>query len=239
MAGKGSRLSDLSTPKPFIPIAGQTVLEWSVRWLALAAPSAHIVLIAQKSVAASYERLLTETMNSIAQGRWRLLTVDHETRGQLETCMFARDVCKSRSPVVIHNCDTFVSLGECPLPMGENFVSIFSSRSPNYGYVSVGEDSRVEAIIEKSVLPQGHACTGTYGFANWELLEEAHDLALQKTQDFTTSEMNISSGISCLLRTHTFVAHQVLMALPLGTMDELQHADPVLTKKFGAPKAKF
>lgn len=236
MAGQGSRLRQYGTPKPFIKIAGRTILEWSVRWIADAVPTARVVVIARRSLSQEHGQSLTKTMNSIARHRWELVVVENHTRGQLDTCMYAQVACPSDDPVIIHNCDTFVSLGESAIPVGLNFVSTFGSRSAQYSYVSVGAESRVEEIVEKRVLPQGNASTGTYGFSSWRLLKNAHAAATKALQGGGGHELFVSLGISQLLRANVFLAHPVAMALPLGTEDELRLAEPVLAANFSEMK---
>ena len=108
MAGAGSRFAKAgySLPKWRIMAKGKTLLEWSIDSLPLDICQ-KIIFIAQREEAIQYD------LGGLVKQRYAhqvekicIHLLDHVTRGQAETTLFARDYLNNDAPIAIFNIDT-------------------------------------------------------------------------------------------------------------------------------------
>lgn len=106
MAGHGARFATqgYTLPKPFIPVAGTTMVQQSLRFL----PSIdHLVLACRASAAQHFSQTLG-LLQHHAQ-RTSVLPLEHPTEGQACTARLALDSLRHEGPVLLLSCDS--SLG--------------------------------------------------------------------------------------------------------------------------------
>jgi len=105
MAGLGSRFSKAgyTKPKPFIDVAGKTMIERVMDNLAL--PGARYILLARKEHLDS-ERATVNRL--IALGNVEFLPIETLTEGTACTVLHARPLIDNETPLLIANCDQIV-----------------------------------------------------------------------------------------------------------------------------------
>ena len=105
MAGLGSRFvkAGYSKPKPFIDVAGRTMIERVMETLAL--PDAHYILLGQRAHFEAHPEVVAELL---ARGDVTLAPVDLVTEGAACTVLLARALIDNDAPMMIANCDQIV-----------------------------------------------------------------------------------------------------------------------------------
>lgn len=96
-----------------------------------------------------------------------VISVDHTTRGAVETCLLAEPYINKGENIIIMDCDLYmksVELDMCGFDgMYDGMVLSFESNLPKYSYAVVGPDGLVLKTAEKNPIST-HALAGVYCF---------------------------------------------------------------------------
>jgi capsule biosynthesis phosphatase len=164
MAGAGTRFADqgYGLPKPLIPAFGEPMYRHAVRSLPLHLAERLIFLIRQDAHTTQLRRDIHE---SFAPFHPIIVEIDHLTRGQAETVLYARHTLAFHRPVLIHNADSafeLTSFADFPLS-ADGALLLFRGSGNKWSYAEMDEEGRVTQVREKVAISP-FASTGTYYF---------------------------------------------------------------------------
>lgn len=168
MAGLGSRFAKegYSKPKPFIDVAGMTMIERVMENLRI--PAAHFVLISRyghlEAVPAIVEALK-------ARGDVSFCPIDFTTEGAACTVLFARDQIDRDAPLLIANCDQIVDfdcadfIRDAHTRGLDGSILVFRDpkRDPKWSFARTGTNGLVREVQEKKPISD-LATVGLYFF---------------------------------------------------------------------------
>ncbi len=176
MAGAGRRFSNRGhrLPKPLIPAFGEPMYRHAIRSLPLHLADRLICIIRGDAQSARLRRDIEETFAAFHP---TVVEIDHLTRGQAETVLFARHHVAFHRPTLIHNADSAFEAGFGTFPpAGDGALFLFKGTGPQWSYAAIDERGLVCQVREK-VPVSSFASTGTYFFRSsvqlMELIEEA------------------------------------------------------------------
>lgn len=162
-AGKGERFlkHGLQTPKPLLKLNGQTMLDRSIASLNTL-PCDQIIIIYYKDHALKQN------------DKYDFVEITHQTRGQLETFMLAKDKIIN-DEVVIYNCDTYFESQELNnlIEIGLYDGIIPCSKQPGdaWSFCQIDDSNNILKVAEKSRISEW-ASVGYYYFKNKSTLFE-------------------------------------------------------------------
>jgi len=168
MAGLGSRFAKAgyTKPKPFIDVAGKTMIERVMDNLAL--PGARYILLARKEHLES-ERETVKRLSAL--GNVEFLPIDTMTEGTACTVLHARALIDNETPLLIANCDqvvdfscdTFVS--DCWTRGLDGSILCFkdSELNPKWSFAKTDRSGLVTQVAEKVAISD-LATVGLYLF---------------------------------------------------------------------------
>ena len=168
MAGEGSRFvrAGYTKPKPFIDVAGRTMIETVMANLAL--EGARYILLARKEHIAAE----SETVRRLqALGNVEFLSVDSLTEGTACTVLHARDLIDNEMPLLIANCDQVVDfsceafVADCWSRDLDGSILCFEDRArdPKWSFAKTDTVGLVTRVAEKSAI-SNLATVGLYLF---------------------------------------------------------------------------
>ena len=215
MAGSGSRtLSYSDLYKPFIKIAGRSILELSMLGLPLSRNSLTIVV---------NEKNKLDLLSALSEIEWigdfdiKIVPVVESTSGQAETALIGMRSVDSTSPVLVSNCDTFFSGGIPDMSDCDGYIGTFRSSSDLYSYAKV-ENGVVTETAEKVVI-SNRATAGIYYFSSAALYEEAY------LKHEWSGERYISPMYNTIIKSGgTVKEFQLDTVVSLGTTSEIEKA---------------
>ena len=168
MAGEGSRFSraGYTKPKPFIDVAGRTMIETVMENLAL--EDARYILLARR------EHMVAEpdTIQRLRDlGNVEFVSIDAPTEGTACTVLQARELIDNDTPLLIANCDQVVEfsctefVSECWARGLDGSILCFDnpSRDPKWSFAKTDKDGLVMQVAEKRAISQ-LATVGVYLF---------------------------------------------------------------------------
>ncbi len=168
MAGQGSRFAKAgyTKPKPFIDVAGRTMIEIVMANLAL--KGARYILLARKD----HIEAEPETVERLrALGNVEILAIDGLTEGTACTVLHARDLIDNATPLLIANCDQVVDFScqdfvtDCWSRGLDGSILCFKDhhRDPKWSFAKTDEQGLVRQVAEKIAISD-MATVGLYLF---------------------------------------------------------------------------
>lgn len=169
MAGQGSRFADAGydKPKPFIDVAGRTMIETVMD--NLKTPGADYLLLARGEHLAREPQTVAALK---ATGVVDFLTVDQLTEGAACTVLLARARIDGDRPILIANCDQVIDFDcrqfveDCARRGLDGSILVFrdADRDPKWSFARTGDDGLVIEVAEKKPISD-LATVGLYYFA--------------------------------------------------------------------------
>ena len=170
MAGEGSRFvrAGYIKPKPFIDVAGRTMIETVMANLAL--EDARYVLLARKEHIAAEP----DTIRRLRElGNVEIVSIDGPTEGTACTVLQAREMIDDETPLLIANCDQLVDfsctdfVSECWSRGLDGLILCFEDRArdPKWSFAKTDGNGLVVEVAEKRAISQ-LATVGIYLFAH-------------------------------------------------------------------------
>jgi UDP-N-acetylglucosamine diphosphorylase / glucose-1-phosphate thymidylyltransferase / UDP-N-acetylgalactosamine diphosphorylase / glucosamine-1-phosphate N-acetyltransferase / galactosamine-1-phosphate N-acetyltransferase len=187
MAGAGSRFSraGYSLPKPLIHAFGEPMYRHAVRSLPLHLAERLIFIIRQDEHTPLLRRDIEECFHDY---RPTIVEIDHLTRGQAESILYAKHHLAFHLPVLIHNADSafeMPSFADFP-PVADGALLLFPGDGPTWSYAAMNAQGDVSEVREKEPI-SSHASTGTYYFRSSILLVDLIERAMIR-QDAVNGE---------------------------------------------------
>lgn len=168
MAGEGSRFSraGYAKPKPFIDVAGRTMIETVMANLAL--EGARYILLARKEHIAA-EPAAIRRLRGL--GNVEIVAIDGPTEGTACTVLQARELIDDETPLMIANCDQVVDfsctefVAECWARSLDGSILCFEdpTRDPKWSFAKTDNDNLVVQVAEKRAISE-LATVGIYLF---------------------------------------------------------------------------
>ena len=157
LCGEGKRFKDAgyTTPKPFIDVKGQTLIEWALDNIDII--DARVLFIIRENT--EYVTRLHE----VAPGCKILILDDEPTGGAAKTIMFAEHRLASHDPLIIMNSDQHVkpNLSEILYHFQSHNASagitVFEADDPKWSYAQI-EDGLITKVAEKKVISHWATC---------------------------------------------------------------------------------
>lgn len=168
MAGLGSRFSaaGYERPKPFIDVAGQTMIERVMENLQI--PGAQYVLLARDEHLKAYGFVAQQLTN---RGDVSFVEISKTTEGAACTLLFSRGVVDWESPLLIANCDQIVDfdcstyIRDCLDRRLDGSILVFedAERNPKWSFARLDDAGLVAEVKEKQPI-SSKATVGIYFF---------------------------------------------------------------------------
>jgi NDP-sugar pyrophosphorylase family protein len=182
MAGAGTRFAQKGyhLPKPLIPAFGEPMYRHAVRSLPLHLAERLIFLIRADRES---DRLRRDIEDTFAAFRPIIVAIDHLTRGQAETVLYARHQLAFHRPVLIHNADSafeMSSFADFP-PAADGALLLFRGSGKKWSYAAMDDHGRISEVREKDEISP-FASTGTYYFRSPVQLMDLIQQALQRDE---------------------------------------------------------
>lgn len=177
MAGAGSRFrrAGYDAPKPLIPAFGEPMYRHALRSLPLHLAERLICIIRRDGRSSGLRRDIEDVFHAY---RPIVVELDHLTRGQAESVLYAKHQLAFHLPILIHNADSAFevrSFADCP-PPADGGLWLFRGTGDKWSYAAMDEDGLVSRVTEKDPISP-YASTGTYYFRSsvqlFQLIEDA------------------------------------------------------------------
>lgn len=166
MAGAGSRFANAGyrDPKPFIDVAGETMIERVLDNLKM--KGARYILIVRKEFLDSYPGRLDAVSRKFG---CIFVSVDKLTEGAACTVLLAARHINSSEPLLIANSDQIVEMGiedyinDSSSRRLDGSILTFYANHPKWSYARIDEKGYLLEVREKEVISE-HATVGIYYF---------------------------------------------------------------------------
>ena len=194
MGGLGTRFADVGipTPKPLIPVDGKPMILKAISSFDALAQSG-VPIVSVFIVRAQHEQQFgLATLLREAVPTARIVLLDHDTRGAVETCLVARDALDPAAPVVICDCDLYFRSREyeetllrmragsdaaepdaAGAPSG--LLVYMTQTHPRYSFAETAADGRTVIRTAEKVPISDKALIGGYGFRSAAVFLRAAD----------------------------------------------------------------
>jgi NDP-sugar pyrophosphorylase family protein len=198
MGGLGTRFRKVgvTTPKPLIEVDGAPMFQRALRSFDPWAGDKTVTVVVRADDDAEHglaDRVLA------AEPAARIVLLDHDTRGAVETCLEARDRLDPDQPLVIMDCDIAF---DSPAYFGaleaavhqrdvDGLLLSFASTEPRYSFAEVGPDGHVVRTAEKQAI-SSDALMGVYSFTSARVFLDAADRLMAKQIDAAMPEYYVS-----------------------------------------------
>ena len=175
MAGRGSRMERVDLPKPLLPVAGRTMVEWALRSFQII-PRTRTVFVALQ--AHERDHAVTARLRELSPG-CDVVLLDEVTEGQLCTVLAARDFIDRDEDVLVASADTLVehNLAEALSSRSaevHGLISVIDVPGDRWSFARTDGTNRVVEVAEKRRI-SNHASTGIYWFASGRQLVSLGD----------------------------------------------------------------
>jgi NDP-sugar pyrophosphorylase family protein len=198
MGGLGTRFRKVgvTTPKPLIEVDGVPMFQRALRSFDPWDGERTVTVVVRADDDAEHglaQRVLA------AEPSARIVMLDHDTRGAVETCLVARDALDPDEPLVITDCDIAFDTPGWFRAMADaaergdvdGLLMSFRSTEPRYSYAEVGEDGLVVRTAEKQPI-SSDALMGVYSFTRAGTFLEAADRLMAKQINAAMPEYYVS-----------------------------------------------
>ncbi|HEX2149551.1 MAG TPA: glycosyltransferase family 2 protein [Actinomycetota bacterium] len=227
MGGLGRRFRDVgvSTPKPLIPVLGVPMFKRALASFdRFEGEKTHIVVVREDD---DKEFGLAKMVKEVDPGA-RIVVLDHNTLGAVETCLAARDELDPSLPVVVMDCDIafespdyFRAIQDATTTGAlDGLLLSFTSTDPRYSFAEVGEDGLVVRTAEKQPIST-HALMGAYFFTRADVFLEAADALMAKQISARMPEYYVSLLFNELIQSGKRVGLVTGRLDSFGTPEEL------------------
>jgi len=225
MAGAGSRFSKAgyALPKPLIPAFGEPMYRHAVRSLPLDRAETLICLIRRDAHASTLRRDIEQVFHAY---RPVVVEVEHLTRGQAETVLFARQHLAFHLPTLIHNADSAFELraaAEFPSE-SDGVLLLFRGNGTKWSYAAMDDERLVSRVTEKDPI-SSYASTGTYYFRSSVRLFELIETAIERGET-VNGEYYLGPLYNRMIAEGSTVrGYEVDRFINFGTPDDLADAE--------------
>jgi len=224
MGGLGSRFTDkgYATPKPLIPVDGKPMFIKALDSFSTIKNPSYIFVVRKEHIEKySIDKQIKEHLPAA-----KIITLDHDTRGAVETCLVAKDLIDDSIPLVIADCDIYFESSEYFKKIEQNEVDglllTFNSSDPRYSYVELNNQGYAIRTAEKIVISD-NAILGGYFFKTGRLFKEVAQEFVDNTLPKELKEYFVSHLFNMLIdKAHIVETAKVDTVHIFGTPEELE-----------------
>ena len=163
MAGAGRRFQEAgyTFPKPLIEINNKPMIQWVIESLRL---DGNFIFIVQKEHQEQYN---INSLLKILKPNCKIIEVDEVTEGAACTTLLAKKYINSNNPLLISNCDQYISWDSIKSMYNFNSkkfdgsILTFESVHPKWSYAKIDKNNFVKEVAEKKVISK-NASVGIY-----------------------------------------------------------------------------
>jgi UDP-N-acetylglucosamine diphosphorylase / glucose-1-phosphate thymidylyltransferase / UDP-N-acetylgalactosamine diphosphorylase / glucosamine-1-phosphate N-acetyltransferase / galactosamine-1-phosphate N-acetyltransferase len=182
MAGAGARFAakGYRLPKPLIPAFGEPMYRHAIRSLPLHLAEPLICIIRQGPQSDLLRQDIEEQFGAFHP---RVVEIDHLTRGQAESVLYARHQIAFHRPILVHNADSafeMESFVKFP-PAADGALCLFKGNGDKWSYAAMDGEGLVSQVREKEPI-SSFASTGTYYFRSSVQLLDLIEEAMSRTE---------------------------------------------------------
>ena len=176
IAGKAQRFIDAGymMPKPLILARDKHVIDWSMESIDYSDCNLIFIVRLDHIYNFNIDKILKQKFGENIS----IVSVDHVTRGALETCTLAKEYIDNELPLYIYtpdvyfeeqfNDDTGIKFLPSSIQKCDGFLLTFLANSPDHSYCDTDELGFVSRVVEKEVISQ-HANVGLYQFKTGQM----------------------------------------------------------------------
>ncbi len=198
MGGLGTRFRKVgvTTPKPLLEVGGVPMFQRALASFAPWTGDKTVTVVVREDNDREYG--LARQVVAVEPAA-RIVLLDHDTRGAVETCLQAREQLDPDQPLAIMDCDIafeapgyFTALAEAADRRDvDGLLLSFRSTEPRYSYAEVGPDGRVVRTAEKQPI-SSDALMGVYSFTRAGVFLDAADRLMARQIDAAMPEYYVS-----------------------------------------------
>ena len=174
MGGLGERFrkAGYAVPKYEIEARGKTLFEWSVLSLKDFWQEKFIFLVRAEDQAT---RFIEDTCKILGVEKIHVVELNHLTKGQAETAMYAHEYWDAEAAMLIYNIDTYVEPGHLKVSdmTGDGAIPCFFAEGTHWSFVRLDERGRVVEVREKERISD-HCSLGAYYFRSCNLYADLY-----------------------------------------------------------------
>lgn len=174
MGGIGARFREAgyTVPKYEIEVREKTLFEWSMLSLKNFWQERFIFLVRAEDQAKPF---IEDQCKKLGIEKIHVVELDHLTKGQAETAMYAQEYWDAQDTMLIYNIDTYVEPGHLkPSHMlGDGAIPCFYAEGTHWSFVRTDEDGRVVEVREKERISD-HCSIGAYYFRSCTLYADLY-----------------------------------------------------------------
>lgn len=210
MLGKSSRFfkAGYTKPKFQLLLGNESVFSLSVRSFEKYFESEPFLFLVRSDF--NSRNFVSNELNRIGIKDFRIIEVDHETRGQAESVMIGLKDYYDDLPILIFNIDTLRHKFSYPESeaIGDGFLEVFIAEGDGWSFVEPGIGSSVVRTTEKNRI-SNYCSNGLYFFSRAADFREAFE-ACQKSNHDVLGEMYIAPLYNYLIeRGHDIRFHLI------------------------------
>lgn len=239
MVGKGSRFSSMgfAMPKPLIMVDDRTIIEHSMGSFSIPDTCELIFIVRSEHVTNfAIDKFLKLKFGE----KTKVVSVDKETRGSVETVLEARGEFEDQVPMAVWCSDVFFGDGKfTPEPKevnrSLNYTLTTKANSPGYSYIKSDNRGLVTLVAEKKVISE-QANLGYYAFESGKLFCEYADKMI-KSQYLVNGEFYLAPLYNLLISDGLRVTFEEIgRSHFFGTPKEMEFYRECVLKRFGHGK---
>ena len=174
MGGLGERFrkAGYTVPKYEIEARGKSLFEWSMLSLKDFWQERFIFLVRAEDRAKSF---IEEQCKKLGVENIYIVELDHLTKGQAETAMYAHEDWDAEASMLIYNIDTYVEPGHLKMSdmTGDGAIPCFYAEGTHWSFVRLDESGHVVEVREKERISD-HCSLGAYYFRSCNLYADLY-----------------------------------------------------------------
>lgn len=224
-AGRGSRFSSVtSTPKPFIDIGGQIMIDRAISSIVNNYYDPLQVHVCFHTDHIKYENDLEYLKKKY---NLHITYIDYITSGQAETVNIIVKKINNDYPILIANCDQIIEwdlykfISYCYSNSLDGCIPVFSSSSDKWSYAEVDQNGIVVRTAEKKVI-SNYATVGVYYWKNKSLYIDSVE-EMKRNNDVTNNEHYVCPAYNYLIKNgRKVMTWEDIIMHGVGTPDDLK-----------------
>lgn len=233
IAGLARRFTEQGylVPKPLIMVNGQHMIELALTSIKCSAPCRYIFLVLRQHIQNySIDQVLTKLYPGC-----EIVTVDHVTRGTLETCLLAKNLIDNDDPLYIFTPDIVFEesydLNAPWLETHDGFLLTFKANDPSHSYTQIASGDVVK-VAEKQVISD-QANVGLYGFWRGSVFVAYAESMIAKGH-LSNGEFYVAPVYNLMIQDGlSATTSEAVRVYVLGTPEDLNFYTRNIAKKFG------
>ena len=225
MGGLGNRFkrAGYTIPKYMIEVKGKSLFVWSMLSLQAFTNARYIFILRQEDNAASF---IYEQCEMLGKKNISVVEIDHLTKGQAETAMFAQQYWDEDNELLIYNIDTFIEPGilRYEVIQGDGFIPCFNAEGDHWSFVKLSKEANAVEVCEKKRISE-HCSIGAYYFKSCKLYKKLYQIYYHGGQNLVQGEEYIAPIYNLLIEQQGNVRIQNIpkeYVHVLGTPEELK-----------------